>query len=496
MMTYNNTPDRHHHDFMPSFPHHLPHQQHLHLPPHVTPTPNMQVPPPFMYPQVPPQQHFHQQQHFTPQPSHHNHSNSQFSPSPMMNPHHHPHHLGGLGNTQHTPSSSSMSMSPQPPHSLLPRPVPLEALRGRVVDLSREDTGCRMLLRILESPSASDVASMHDEVVSSNSVSALMAGRHSNYLMQRLFEVGTPEQVTAMLTQLVGDVASMARSQKGTYAIRKVVDSITTVAQAKLMIDGLMLDPVAAVTDAVASQVLRRMLRKVHANEWGTSVLTPLIKYVSQNMCFVGKNQSGCCVVQRLLDAVDNHAKAQLICYILQVCNELVADPYGNYVVQYVLDLNKEYICVQLAAQFLRDLRRLASNKYSSNVVEKCLATSPPDVRDIMILEMCVGDTAAYLLQDEYGNYVVQTALRLATPQQNDVLRDAIAPYLSSVSLEHVRKKVEGKLTSVAQQQQPVITKVSSAVASQSTGDDANIVAEVPLSALPEHMTQYRGIEG
>eukprot|EP00760_Papus_ankaliazontas_P005304 PhM_4_TR12498/c0_g1_i1/m.28478 len=401
---------------------------------------------------------------------------------------------------QHGHNPHAAAFHPPPPGGLLPKPVPIDALRGRIVDLAREDTGCRMLLRILENPTANDVAVMHSEVVESRAVGSLMAGRHSNFVMQRLFEVSTHDQVTQMLTLLVPDIAAMSCNPKGTFAMRKVVDSVTTSQQARLMINGLMLDPVMTVTDTNASQVLRRILKKVHANEWGSDILRPVINFVVEHICDIGRNQQGCCVVQRLLDAVDNRCKAEMIAMVLQVCNELVSDPYGNYIVQYVLDLNKEYICVQLASQFLKELRLLAANKYSSNVVEKCLATCPPDVRDLMILEMCIGDTAAALLQDEYGNYVVQTALKLATPAQFDLLRDAIEPYLATMGAEHVRKRIEARLkeghTAPSSGTSGGNSPTQHGVCILATVSDpaVNFVATVPLDVLPEHLASYHGL--
>jgi len=398
------------------------------------------------------------------------------------------HHYNG-GGAHHTSQAGSPTPIMNQSLPTLPKPVPIDALRGRIVDLAREDTGCRMLLRILEAPTTSDVLTMFEEIAASNSIGALMQGRHSNFLLQRLFEVCNPSQVTSMLSQLLPDVAHMARNAKGTYAIRKVVDNVTTPQQARLVVQGLMMDPMGSVTDPNGSMVMRRIMKKVHANEWGSDILRPVIAFVGENMGLIGRNQAGCCVVQRLLDAVDNRVKAEIICTVLTLCNDLVCDPYGNYIVQYVLDLNKEYICVQLAAQFLKELRRLASNKYSSNVVEKCLATAPPDVRDIMILEMCVGDTAACLIQDEYGNYVVQTALKLATPQQFQILREAIHPFIATMGIEHVRKRVEQRLKEGPTTPATVTSPMAENDIAANTA--FNFVALVSLEALPLHMQRY-----
>lgn len=52
----------------------------------------------------------------------------------------------------------------------------------------------------------------------------------------------------------------------------------------------------------------------------------------------------------------------------------------------------------------------LSTNKFGSNVVEKCLKMWE-DARDSIILELLSASHFDILLQDQYGNYVIQSAL-------------------------------------------------------------------------------------
>jgi DNA-binding HxlR family transcriptional regulator len=61
---------------------------------------------------------------------------------------------------------------------------------------------------------------------------------------------------------------------------------------------------------------------------------------------------------------------------------------------------------------------RLSKQKFSSNVVEKCLKQSSTHWRTIIIRELTAQPSVSELLRDRYGNYVLQTALSVATPQQ------------------------------------------------------------------------------
>merc|ERR1712130_998591 len=56
-------------------------------------------------------------------------------------------------------------------------------------------------------------------------------------------------------------------------------------------------------------------------------------------------------------------------------------------------------------------LANLSVQKFSSNVIEKCLVKADDRVRVALIDELSAEETLTKLLQDPYGNYVIQTAL-------------------------------------------------------------------------------------
>ena len=72
---------------------------------------------------------------------------------------------------------------------------------------------------------------------------------------------------------------------------------------------------------------------------------------------------------------------------------------------------------------------QLSQQKYSSNVVEKCLVKATPDIRARMLLEISEPAVMQVLLFHRFANYVVQRALKVATPAERALLVAAIAPH-------------------------------------------------------------------
>lgn len=107
---------------------------------------------------------------------------------------------------------------------------------------------------------------------------------------------------------------------------------------------------------------------------------------------------------------------------------ELSKDQYGNYVIQLILEKgvrsqDRKGICHSL----LGEARLLSVHKFSSNVVEKCIQFCEQEDKDLITKEL-LGDKleendeekkSIYCMMDnKYGNYVVQKAIEEATPDQ------------------------------------------------------------------------------
>lgn len=77
------------------------------------------------------------------------------------------------------------------------------------------------------------------------------------------------------------------------------------------------------------------------------------------------------------------------------------------------VDLGDTTITEPLMRRFLGQVPALSKHKFSSNVIEKCLRTAEPGLRQKFIEEMLQPQELGKLLRDPYANYVIQTAVGL-----------------------------------------------------------------------------------
>lgn len=146
-------------------------------------------------------------------------------------------------------------------------------------------------------------------------------------------------------------------------------------------------------------------------------------------------DQHGLCVLKKCLSLANtNDANLLLelfdktLPFVLMICN----GPYGNYLVQHLLDLDSIPNACSLVHYCLRNkYSMLSRQKFSSNVVEKMLrlvscssALQSPEkgaIREDIMRELMDPSKIVELMDDQYGNFVLQHALELASPVNKKV---------------------------------------------------------------------------
>jgi hypothetical protein len=79
--------------------------------------------------------------------------------------------------------------------------------------------------------------------------------------------------------------------------------------------------------------------------------------------------------------------------------------------VQFVFELQLRWAIVDILEQLEGNYGDLSVQKYSSNVVEKSLKYAGEERRARIIQELIENMRLDHIMQDPYGNYVIQAAL-------------------------------------------------------------------------------------
>lgn len=316
---------------------------------------------------------------------------------------------------------------------------PLESFGGRIYQLCKDQHGCRYLQKQLENRDPEHIKKVWLETCSH--VVELMTDPFGNYLCQKLFEYCNDDQRTVLVQNASKDMVRVALNQHGTRALQKMIENLSNHDQVDLVINALRERVVDLIQDLNGNHVIQKCLNKLNSAD-----AQFIFNAVGDACIDVGTHRHGCCVLQRCIDHAEGEDKAKLIHAITQHALILVQDPFGNYVIQYIIDINQPHFTNPIVSRFLDNVVDLSRHKFSSNVIEKCLRCASDEYKDMIVNSLLVSGKMNDLVRDQFGNYVIQTALDHATLPMKRQLIDTIRPIIPSVRNTPFGRKIQHKI--------------------------------------------------
>jgi len=160
----------------------------------------------------------------------------------------------------------------------------------------------------------------------------------------------------------------------------------------------------------------------------------------------IGMTQQGCIIMQKAMDIAVGPLRTQLFESIVANFVDFALDPFANYIVQHLLEIGSQDVRPESLVRSLDGrLCQLACNKYASNVIEKCLFHLPAEAQHAMITEMYNVDeeTLFQMLQDSFGNYIIQSSIALANFRDIWMISEKLRNVLQRTPYGH---KIEARL--------------------------------------------------
>eukprot|EP00798_Chlamydomonas_sp_ICE-L_P020344 gene20344-27106_t len=245
-------------------------------------------------------------------------------------------------------------------------------------------------------------------------------------VLQRVSEKS--EFVSVAVLQRVsekGELVSVALNTHGTRAVQKLIETLSSREQREIVIEAFRNGVVSLIKDLNGNHVVQRCLKLL-----GPQDSQFIYDAAAANCVEIASHRHGCCVLQRCIDFALPVQKTAMVDCIASHALILSQDSFGNYVGKFP---------------------ELAMQKFSSNVVEKCLKLSGVDAeREEMITELMSSPMLLRLLQDAYGNYVIQGVLAVTTGAIHEMAVDAIRPFIPSLRGTPHGKRILQKMGAAA----------------------------------------------
>lgn len=306
----------------------------------------------------------------------------------------------------------------------------LEEALGSIRETAEDQNGCRFLQKELDKGGPEAIAKLLPEVL--HDCEELMVDPFGNYFLQKLFDLCSEEQRNQLIRAVAPKMVTIALNTHGTRAMQKLVETLREPEQVQLVAESLAPGALLMIKDLNGNHVIQKSLQRMDEADK---------QFIYDTVCsnildVASHSRHGCCVLQRCLDHASPAQKESLVEMLACHALDLAQDPFGNYVIQYALAMGDESISGRLLAALKGSLVELSLQKFSSNVVEKFL--KPGDGitrqhRETVVREIIQSPLLARLLNDNFGNYVMQSALSVTAEEQPPLhaeLVDALRPYL------------------------------------------------------------------
>jgi hypothetical protein len=177
--------------------------------------------------------------------------------------------------------------------------------------------------------------------------------------------------------------------------------------------------------------------------------ITFLYDTILFNFSELANHNNGLCVVKKM---IINIISKEYLNKTKEILNEnlfnLVQNPYGNYAIQTAFEYWQEEDVLPILNKFKNKYVNLSMQKYSSNVVEKCLERSDQIALKTFAEEVSQMSRSSDLMKNNYGNYVIQKALKLARGETKVVLLKSIAKNVDRIGDKKLIQKWRGIVNS------------------------------------------------
>ena len=241
--------------------------------------------------------------------------------------------------------------------------------------------------------------------------------------LQLFFSLSSNERIL-FLYAISPQLSSLSINNISTYPIQCIISNLTTQQEKEIILNNINNIYSLLAYDIYGCHVLEKVLLCLDDN-----FKSPIMNFIISNFISLATHVNGLCLAKKAILIANNQNSTyyQVLKRIIsEHCLTLVQNPYGNYAIQVVIDNWNKNDVLDIISALYGYMSLLATMKYSSNVIEKLIKFSEK-VLSMFIKETCIDNgTIGKIVKDSFGNYVVQTALKVSKGNMKMILITSI----------------------------------------------------------------------
>ncbi|RUS16918.1 armadillo-type protein, partial [Endogone sp. FLAS-F59071] len=266
----------------------------------------------------------------------------------------------------------------------------------------------------------------------------LMTNRFGNFVVQRCFEFGTPQQAETLAGVICGKVLALACDPFGCHVVQKELKAT------------IVSEFFRKIPDTIVHKYACHVWQKVFELHWNSP--PAVMKYVNAAVAGqwqqVALDETGSLVVQNIFENCPEHEKRPVVAEILEHVVTIAKGQWGNWVIQHLLENGAPDDRSRVLQIIMDEAVQMCLDQFSSKVVEKALRVGGSEAVDKLIQKLLTSHpshTRILLIDiasDQYGNYVVQYILAHASDEQREMCARQIRRHMVSLRGSKYGQKV------------------------------------------------------
>ena len=288
-------------------------------------------------------------------------------------------------------------------------------LKGKFEQIIRTHKGSRIFQNYLKNTHTDILHQIFLEI--KNKLPELLKDNYANYFCKKFFDCLNQKDRIEYLLIIQNDLKTLAIDITATYPIQGIIEQLGSKAEKKIIYLGIKDSINTFCYNVYGTHVIEKIL-----SYFEDEFTKEIIDYIYNNFIGLAYNINGICVVKKLLlmtHKKDLHQKLKQ--KIIENALNLIVHQYGNYVIQVIFENWDDNELEDILKQYKNNYIYLSKLKYSSNAIERIIEKNKNNL-DFYIKEICIENSISELILNNYGNYVIQKALKLSSGIYQNIL--------------------------------------------------------------------------
>jgi hypothetical protein len=274
----------------------------------------------------------------------------------------------------------------------------------------------------------------------SNQVDTLLLDPYANYFCLKIFYFLNFNDRLIFLKKISPILDVLSVNKIATYPIQCIIEKLISDEEKNIIVNSLKKNLMKLCFDVYGAHVIEKIIINFDYEKH----LDYILNFISDNFLFLSNNSNGLCIVKKTItleykykgerfNKMKNNLKQKAL--------ELIQNPYGNYALQTAIDNWSLDDIKEIYPMFYGKCLVFSIQKFSSNVIEKCIQKSA-EFTFKFINEICTNESSiCILLKNNYGNYVIQTTLKICDESKKTILISLIKKNLVLINDKKLTNK-------------------------------------------------------